>query len=244
MSDFPPRDYLAHVARAISRRLTEDCAYLLGTEHFAEEAALLERLRRPEHLAQGVEAMQPAEAARLAERLLARWGRIGEVELEPAVAILGPDDVWLSDQPCKITLRLATLGVEEGWNAHWMGDLSVAEDGHIAELKLEPPVGEEPVTVTLGVRLMGRAEDERCVLSAQRCIEVRRAIVRLDERSCQLQLKDQTGRAGAGVDLKSGDWEGTTGIDGTVRLPELCIPERGIRVGPESMAAWVALPGD
>jgi hypothetical protein len=180
VSDFPPRDYLAHVVDTIARQLPTDYAHLLGTERFAEEATLLERLRRPEHRAAATAAMSPAEAERLAERLLARWARIAEAKLEPAVAIIGPDEVWLGDEPRTITLSLTTLGLDDGWEAQWIGDLAVAEDGRTAELKLEPPVGEQPVTVSAGVRVMGRAGGKRCVMSAQRRIDLRRAVVDSD----------------------------------------------------------------
>jgi hypothetical protein len=239
VSEFPPRDYLAHLVKAISKRLPEDYAYLLEQERFSEEVASLERLRRPEHLSQAIRAMRDVEAAWLAERLLARWSRIGEVKLEPAVAIQGPDEVWLGDAPRTITLNLATLGVEEGWRAQWMGDLSISEDGQKAQLNLEPPVGEEPVRVNLGVRLLGRAEGARCVLSAQRCIEVRRALVDFDAMNHQLRLRDQTGRPGECVALRSGDWTSATDLDGIKLVPESVSLKAGLGVGSESMDVTV-----
>jgi hypothetical protein len=160
------------VARTILRRLPSDYAHLLASGHFAEEAVLLERLSRPEHLAAAAAAMGPDEAARLADRLLARWGRIGDGELAPAVAIVGPDEVRLGDEPRTITLAVATLGVDDGWEARWIGDLDVAEDGRSAALRLDAPSAGAPVSVSVGVRLIGRTTGKRCALSATKSIRL------------------------------------------------------------------------
>ena len=237
MSDFPPRDFLMHVARTIVGRLPDDYAHLLAAEHFSEEAAVLARLARPEHLAAGAAAMDLAEARWLADRLLARWGRIGEARLGPAVAIAGPDEIWLSDEPRTIAFSLATLGIEEGWEAQWMGDVSVAEDGCSATLMLDPPAGEEPVAVTIGVRLMGRAAGERCALSASKSIRLRRPVVTLDESRRQLSLRDRSGDPGARVELEVAGEVFTTDATGSLVLPQ-ALPEETI-LGVDGAAVYL-----
>jgi hypothetical protein len=231
VNDFPPRDYLAHVAGAIARRLANDYEELLATERFTEEAALLERLRRPEHVSEGVAYMEPAEAGWLAERLLARWARVADVELGPAVAIVGPDQVWLGDEPQVVTLRLATLGIEDGWDTEWMGDVSVAEDGRSAELKLYPPDGRAPSTLSVGVRLIGRVGDERRVLSALRSLRLRRPVVTLDESRRQLDLRDQSGEPGARVELEVAGETFASDETGSLMLPQPLPEGASLRVG-------------
>lgn len=220
MNGFPPRDYLSHLIDTISRQLPEEFRQVLGHERFTEETAALRRLADKTHLAAGVDAMGDDEAAWLADLMGRRWGRLSERDIGPAVAIVGPSEIWFGAEGCRLTLSLAALGLDPGWEARWLGDLDVSDDTRIAEVSIPatteaPP---PPQSISVAVKVSGRAGDQRCVLTATRDITVRQAHVEFDADAACLRLTDHTGHAGIGVSLQ---WEGggaTTDGKGCVSL--------------------------
>ncbi len=220
MGGFPPRERLVHTVSSLIRHLPEHLGELLDAERFGEGAGALGRLADPEALAAGAAAMDPAEAAWMADLLLERWARLAEVELDPAVAIVGPDDLWLSRRPRTVELRIATLGVDEGWTAEWTGDAEPGKDGRSARLTAEPPRDDGAVAARLRVRVIGRAEGRRCVLVASRAIQLRRPVISLDESRRRLVIRDQTGAPAAAVEVEVAGEPLVTGPSGLLELSE------------------------
>jgi hypothetical protein len=204
VSAFPPRDRLMQVVSSLVRRLPEQFDTLLAAERFADGRGALERLSDPDALAQGAAAMAPEEASWMAELLLERWARVGPVTLDPAVAIVGPEDVWLSRRPRDVVYELATSGVEEDWTAQWTGDAQPDADGRQAVLTAHPPRDAAPATATMTVRLMGRAAGRRCILVATRSARLRRPVISLDDHRRRLVVRDHTGEPAAGVEVDVG----------------------------------------
>ncbi len=191
MTAFPPRQKLAHVAACLVRRLPDRFATLLAAESFADGREAVGRLADPAALAAGAAAMAPEEAAWMADLLLERWGRIDAVELEPAAAILGPDEIWVADEARTVTLGLALLGLEDDWEADWSGDAKPSEEGRQAALSIIPlAAGGRPIS-RARVRVIGRADGKRAVVTTSHDVQVRRPIVTLSADRLTLTLRDQ-----------------------------------------------------
>jgi hypothetical protein len=217
-TELPPRERLAHVVRSLLRRLPEDHAALLDAERFAEGRAALARLAAAGAVEAAVAATAPAEAAALADRLLERWGHIGEVRLEPHAAILGPEEIWLGEEaPREIAFDLAVSGLAEGWSANWSGEARPDADGRAAVLELRPEAGAD--TARLAVRVIGRGPEGRCILAAGRTIPLRRPRLELDAARRRLLLRDQHGRIGARVEVTIAGETWRTSDAGILDLP-------------------------
>jgi hypothetical protein len=233
MSEFPPRDRLIQVASSLVRRLPGQLGTLLAAPRFEDGRSAMTRLSTPEALAQGVAAMAPEEAAWLAALLLERWSLIGEVELDPAVAIVGPTDIWLSHASRDIIYEIATLGVEEGWTAQWAGDAQPSADGRRAVLTAHPPEDDQDSTARMTVRLMGRAAGTRCILVATRSVRLRRLVTALDEQRRRLVVRDHTGEPAAGVEVDVGGQAYITPPSGLLELEKPLGKDTAVRVEGE-----------
>jgi hypothetical protein len=173
MSALPPRERLALVADSLVRRLPEQLSVLLSAERFADGRAAIERLSAPGATARAAAGLPPEEAQRLADLLLERWASVGEVQLDPAAAITGPEEVWASEQPGPVPYEIATLGVGGDWTAEWTGDATPDEGGRRALLEVPVPAGDGEVLLRLQARVFARAAGRRQVLVAERTVRVR-----------------------------------------------------------------------
>ena len=218
MTAFPPRQKLTHVAACLVRQLPERFATLLAAEPFADGRDAVGRLADPVALAAGAEAMAPDEAAWMADLLLQRWGRIATVQLDPAAAILGPDDVWVAGEARTVMLGLALLGFDGDWEADWGGDVSPLEGGRQAALAIVPlAAGGRPVC-RARARVIGRAGGKRAVVTAAHDVQVRQPVVTLSADRLTLTLRDQAGVPGQAVPVSIDGADCLTDGDGTLVL--------------------------
>lgn len=192
MSKFPPRTRLDAVLAALALDLPESHRLLLAAEELVAGRTAIEGLADPAVRAKTVDALEPAEAAWMADRLLAAWARIGDSRMEPAAAILGPDMAWVPGP--QAGFEVVVLGLVPGWKVDWSGPLRA--DGATAELFADPPNG--PASVTLDAAVVGRRDagdgtpGERDVLRVRVDVELRRPQAVLDAAG-RLRIVDQTG---------------------------------------------------
>ena len=218
MTQFPPRQKLVHVAACLVRQLPDRFATLLAAEPFADGRGAVGRLADPAALAAGAAVMAPEEAAWMADLLLERWGRIDTVELEPAAAILGPDDVWVAGEARAVTLDLALLGLESDWEADWSGDVTPSKDGRQAALPIVPLIAGGRPICRARVRVIGRAGAKRAVVTATHDVRVRQSVVSLSADRLTFTLRDQSGAPGHAVPVSIDGADHLTDSDGTVVL--------------------------
>jgi hypothetical protein len=231
MTGFPPRERLAHVVRSLVIALPRDYATLLAAERFAEAREAVTRLGNAERLAAAIAATTPGEADALADRILERWTRLGPVRLEPAVAILGPAEIWIGDTAQDTLYRVAATGLDPDWSALWSGDAAALPDGRTATLALPSTAFGSGGHARLAVRVMGRHASGRCILTTDRVVTLRRLCVRLDATRRKVWLHDSDNRAAAGLAAKIGDVTYVTNEAGTFELPVALPPRTTIDVG-------------
>ena len=154
----------------------------------------------------------------MADLLLERWGRIDAVELDPAAAILGPDEIWVADEARTVTLGLALLGLDDEWEADWGGDAKPSEDGRQAALSVTPlPAGGRPIC-RARLRVIGRAGGKRAVVTAAHDVQVRQPVVALSADRLTLTLRDQANMPGQAVPMSIDGADHLTDGSGTVVL--------------------------
>ncbi|MCB9947519.1 MAG: hypothetical protein H6842_06805 [Rhodospirillaceae bacterium] len=237
MTGFPPHMRLAHVAASLVRRLPDQCATLLASGRFAEGREAIARLADPAAMAAGVRAMAPAEAAWMAELLLARWARIASVTLDPAAAIVAPEEVWLSADSGDIVLSVVTLGFDEGWQADWSGDARPLDDGRQALLAMGPESAAHPPSARVRVRVIGRAGGVRCVAGAAAEVRVRRPVVSVSADRLTLTLRDGGGEPGRGVAVTIDGSTHVTDAAGRVACATPIPPQATVQVAGRTVAA-------
>ncbi len=219
MSDFPPRERLRHVLTSLSAQLPEQAGTLLVDDRFSAGAAALARLSRRAHLDSALEQMTPAEAGWLADEVLKRWSDLTEAALEPAVAIQGPDEVWLGRRSIQVELSVASLDVEPGFEVEWSGPVDPVA-GACAVLTLEPPAGDQASQADVRVRVVGRSSAGRCVLVATHRVVSRRPHAVLDPSRRRLIVRDQTGKPAGVLRLVLNGDELHTGRSGLLKFDE------------------------
>jgi len=230
MSDFPPRQRLARVVRSLTKHLPPQLEGLLEHPRFADDASALTRLSEATHLESALDALAPEEAAWLADLLSERWERLGPVVMEPEVAILAPEELWLGREPVRVPLTLTTEGLEPDWEAVWEGAVVPGPPGPRAVLLAHPPSGPGPAVATVRARVRARAEGQRCVLLAHARVCLRTPTVVVSDDRRRLMVQDQNERPASGVRLEIGTEPFTTGAGGLVELPEPAPPGASLRV--------------
>lgn len=230
MSAFPPRRRLAQVLRSLAARLPAQVAPLLEHTRFADDAAALARFAQVAHADAATAALPPEEAAWLADLLLERWARIADPVLDPDVAIVAPDEVWLGKEPRRVPLAIETSGVDPDWEAVWEGDVVPGPPARTGQLLAGPPPGNAPVLLRATARVRARAGGERCVLVAQATVRVRRPVVVVSENRRRILVCDQQEQPAAAVRLEIGERAYTTSAAGLVELAEPAPPGATLRV--------------
>lgn len=168
---FPPKARLKRLIRAAILQAPEQMSTLLESERFEEGAACIRRLSDRAYLQEALAQTTETEAFLLADQLERGLRRIGDVPMEPAAAIVGPEEVWMNQSPLDVTLEIATLNLEEDWRAEWVGDGYPSEDSRQFFLTL----ASGSVDAVVSVRVMGRCRGERCILPDRLDIKVRTA---------------------------------------------------------------------
>lgn len=244
MSAFPPRERLAHVVASLVRRLPDQCATLLAADRFAEGREAIARLADVQAAAAGARAMAPAEADWMADLLLQRWARIAPVDLDPAVAIAAPEAIWLGPEPCEVPLTIATLGLDDGWQADWSGDVWPSEDGREAVLRVPAKPQDDRPTRWARVRVIGRAGGSRCVVGASCEIRLCRPVLSLSADRLTLTLRDDAGNPGAGAPLTIDGTDHLTDAAGRVTLAMPMAPQAQILVAGQPVPTPIPDGGD
>lgn len=213
MTGFPPHAHLAQVVRSLLATLPAEYATLLQAERFAEARDALARLADSARLGAAVAATTPGEAGALAARMLQSWALLGPVRLEPAAAIDGPEEVWIGDTAPDAVYRVVTSGLEPDWSVLWSGDATALPDGG-ARLTADG-LGE---TARIAARIIGRGEQGRCILTADRIVALRRLRARLEPGRRVLWLLDAADRPLARREVHIGETAHTTTGAGSIDL--------------------------
>lgn len=230
MNTLPPRALLQHLIRSLATKLPDQMAGLLDAPRFADGAAALSRLGDEAHARSGAEAMTPAEASWMADRLFERWARIADATLDPAVFVVAPDELWMGDRSAQIPVTLATLGIDDDWDAIWEGSVLPGPPGKTCTLTASPPAGEAAAEAVVRARARARANGRRCVLVAEARVKLRSPRVTVSEDGRKLLISDHTGRPAAGVRVEIGDQAVTSGPSGLVELERGMAPDTPLRV--------------
>lgn len=230
MSELPARARLLHVIHSLAARLPEQMTGLLDAPRFADGAAALARLSDPSHAREAVNAMVPDEATWMADRLIERWERIAPVVLEPAAFIVIPETIWLADRPARVSITLATIGVDDDWDAVWEGAVAPGPASKTSVLLAPPPEGEAPAEVSVRARVRARANGQRCLLIAEARVALRRPRVIASDDGQRFVITDHTGRPAAAVRVEIGEHVITTGANGLVELPRAPLSDTPVRV--------------
>lgn len=238
LSDLPPRARLLQVIRSITAALPGQMEGLLGAPRFADGAAALARLADPAHAAEAASAMPPEEAAWMADRLLSRWASIAPVVLEPTVAVVAPDAIWIGDRPARVTVSLATSGVDDDWEAVWEGSVIPGPPGKSCVISASPPEGDAPAEAVVRARVRARAGGQRCVLVAEARVPIRRPRITASDDGLRLVIADHTGKPAPGARVEVGDQIFESGPGGLVALPRAAAADLPVRV--EGVFAGVA----
>ena len=141
---------LQRVVAALASRLEAQVEGMLDDPRFEAGRNALERLRDASYV-RDLDAVDPLEAAWLADELGRRWAAVGEVVLDPIAWIEG--DV---DDGGRVRLTVRTEGLEPGWSVAWNG--AVPED--------DPGVATGSAHQPVTVRVMGRGHEGRTILTA------------------------------------------------------------------------------
>jgi len=222
--ELPPRQRLVQILRSLGRHLPVQLAPLIGSPRFATGMAALARLGDDAQLATAVAALGDAEAAWLAERLLARWHALAEPILEPTAAIVAPVAVWIGREPVRVALSVAVVGAEPDWEVVWDGATATTAGGAV--------VTADATTATLAVRAHVRARTAtgRVALTAAARIAVRTPVVTVRDDRRRIVVADQHGAPAVGVTLTIGDVDHVTAPGGLVELGTPAAPGAAMRV--------------
>jgi hypothetical protein len=222
---YPPRARLQHTLRSLAQALPVEMASLLEGARFSDGVAALRRLSEEGYLQEAVAELSNEEAAWLAELLFERWSRIQTPHLLPAVALVVPEEIWLGDRPARIDISIATSGIASDYEALWHGADAVPGAKAKAVAMVEPFMDDGPRTLAVTVRVRARVENggQRCLLSAEARVALRRPRVMLAADRGELFVVDQTGRPGKGVTVEIGGARVMTNGEGKAAIP----PELG-----------------
>ncbi|WP_147445151.1 hypothetical protein [Corallococcus sp. CA053C] len=218
MSDLPPRQRLGQLLRSMSKHLPGQLDGLLENARFTDGAAALQRLADPMHLEKALARMSLEEAGWLADMLTERWSGLAELQLEPEVAIVAPDELWLGAEPVRLALSLAAVGLDEGFEALWEGAVLPGAPSPKATLLAKPPEGNAPEVARVRAHVRASVKGQRCVLIAQAQVALRRPSVVVSEDRRRLLAQDQAGRPAVGCRLEVGTDVHLTGAGGLVEL--------------------------
>ena len=208
----PPRPQLAQLVRSLAHHLPIQLGGLLPHARFTEGATALARLADDRHLAAGVAALADAEAAWLAELLLARWSAIGEPVLDPEAAIVAPVEVWVGAEPVRVCVEVVVVGADPPWDAVWDGATAVS--GARAVVVVKPGAS----AAACRVHVHARTAAGRMVLTAAARIAIRHPSVTVRDDRRRVVVVDQLGTPAVGVTLGIGGTEQVTGPGGLVEL--------------------------
>jgi hypothetical protein len=225
---------LGQLVRSLGQHLPPEFATMLAAPRFSDGAAALARLSQPEHLAAALAGLSEQEAGRLADRLLARWQRVGGVRLEPAVALTGPREVWVGARPVAVTFHLIAVGLADGWETVWEGATPGADPARSAEVEVAPINDEISAPLIVRARVRARTPDGRRTIEiAEASLHRRRPVVTIlppTGRPLSLTIADHTGAPAAGVRVDLGGDPLVADAAGHVTLPATVAPGTLIRV--------------
>ncbi|RKH28247.1 MULTISPECIES: hypothetical protein [Corallococcus] len=236
MSGLPPRQRLGQLLRSLSKHLPGQLDGLLENARFTDGAAALQGLADPAHLEKALARMSPEEAGWLADVLTERWSQVAELQLEPEVAIVAPDELWMGAEPVRVPLSLAAVGLDDGFEALWEGAVLPAAPSPRATLLAKPPEGTTPEVARVRAQVRASVKGQRCVLIAQAQVVLRRPSVVVSDDRRRLLAQDQAGRPAVGCRLEVGTDVHVTGPGGLVELeapasPGLPLKLEGINAG-------------
>ncbi|QAT84712.1 hypothetical protein EJ065_3145 [Corallococcus coralloides] len=218
MSALPPRQRLGHLLRSLTKHLPGQLEGLLENTRFKDGAAALQRLTDPAHVEKALARMSPEEAGWLADLLTERWSWVAGVQLEPEVAIVAPDELWIGAEPIRVPLSLAAVGLDEGFEAVWEGAVLPSPPAPSATLLARPPEGKSPGFARVRAQVRASVKGQRCVLIAQAQVALRRPSVVVSEDRRRLLAQDHAGRPAVGCRLEIGPDVHLTGAGGLVEL--------------------------
>ena len=168
----PAHRDLQRVVASLAAHLAEQVDGMLSDDRVAAGREALERLGDADH-ARDLDALDPLEAAWLADELRRRWGGVGDVLLDPVAWVDGPA-VGDGDGEEAVRLTVSVDGLDPGWTVAWSGAV-VGEDP--ATATWQPPNLEQPGSAPVGsrateaprpavtARVMGRGPDGRLILT-------------------------------------------------------------------------------
>ncbi|RKH65331.1 hypothetical protein D7W81_17140 [Corallococcus aberystwythensis] len=209
---------MAHLLRSLSKHLPGQLDGLLENARFKDGAAALQRLADPAHVEKALARMSPEEAGWLGDLLTERWSWIADVQLDPEVAIVAPEELWLGMEPVHLPLTLAAVGLDEGFEALWEGAVLPGPPSSKATLLAKPPEGKAPEVARVRAQVRASVKGQRCVLIAQAQVALRRPSVVVSDDRRKLLAQDQSGRPAVGCRLELGPDVHLTGPGGLVEL--------------------------
>ncbi|MHA7630331.1 hypothetical protein [Corallococcus sp. M7] len=218
MSTLPPRQRLGHLVRSLAKSLPGQLDGLLKNARFEDGAGALQRLSDPAHVEKALARMSPEEASWLADLLTERWSWIADVQLEPEIAIVVPEEIWLGAEPIRVPLSLAAVGLDEGFEAVWEGSVLPGPPAPTATLLARPPEGKAPGVARIRAQVRASVNGQRCVLIAQAQVALRRPSVVVSDDRRRLLAQDHAGRPAVGCRLEIGPDVHVTGAGGLVEL--------------------------
>jgi len=225
----PPRARLAHVVRSLAAALPAQVGTMLDAPRFAEGRELLRSVAS--HADRTAAALSVEEAEHLASVLLDRWRAIAEPVLEPAVAIVAPDEIWLADRATRVEITLATWGLEDDWEAVWEGSVVESTVARGALLVAAPPEGDAPASAFVRARVRARAlGGARLLLIAEAAVRLRRPVVLASDDARRLIVRDHTGSPAIGVHVEAGEQRAVSAEGGLVEFPEPLVADVSLRV--------------
>jgi hypothetical protein len=224
-----PRHRLEQLIQSMARHLPVQLEGLLAHAKFTDGAAALRRFTDEHHVRAALAALDELEAEWLADQLLERWRAIGEPTLDPIAAIDAPHEIWVGVDPVRITVEVAVLGGEPGWEVIWDGATATTHARAVITASPSIPF------VTCRAHVRARSSTGRVALVAVARIAVRRPAVTVREDRRRLVVADQQGLPAVGVRLVIGDVEHVTGPGGLVELEHAA--SRGAPLRVEGVAA-------
>ncbi|WP_158616722.1 hypothetical protein [Corallococcus sp. CA054B] len=230
MSALPPKQRLGHLMRSLAKHLPGQLEGLLENARFKDGAAALQRLADPAHMEKALARMSPEEAGWLADLLTERWSWSADVQLEPEVAIVAPEELWLGAEPIRLPLSLAAVGLDEGFEAVWEGAVLPSPPASSATLLARPPEGKTPGVAKVRAQVRASVKGQRCVLIAQAQVALRRPSVVVSDDRRRLLAQDHAGRPAVGCRLEIGPDVHLTGAGGLVELEVPAPPGVSLRL--------------
>lgn len=230
MNALPPRQRLGHLLRSLAKQLPDQLDGLLENARFRDGASALQRLADPAHVEKALERMSPEEAGWLADLLTERWSWISDIQLDPEVAIVAPDELWLGAETIRVPLSLAAVGLDEGLEAVWEGAVLPGPPAASATLLARPPEGKAPGVARVRAQVRASVKGQRCVLIAQAQVTLRRPSVVVSDDRRRLLVQDHTGRPAVGCRLEIGPDVHLTGAGGLVDLEVPAQPGESLKL--------------